>query len=76
VEAFLSAQFVQLLIQIEAALVQKTMGSDPAVMFGFQPDGTVGLAMLHSDRQGSGDEARTEQIGMPASEGLAEGPVA
>ena len=70
VQPLLGAQFVQPLIQIEAALVQQAKGVDPAVVFDLQPDGALAVALVDVDVQGAAEQAGAQQLALPAAQRL------
>ncbi len=66
------AQFVQPLIDVEAALMHQTIERHPAVVLDLQPDGAVAFLMLTCDVQGGADQARTQKLALPAGQGFAQ----
>ncbi|MNE18174.1 hypothetical protein D3C80_1111920 [compost metagenome] len=72
-QALLGAQFVEALIQIEAALMHQAIERHPAVVLDLEPDGAVSLAVVAGDVQGRADQAGAQKVGLPAGQGLAQG---
>ncbi|KAK0329652.1 hypothetical protein LTR94_035911, partial [Friedmanniomyces endolithicus] len=67
-QPFLGAKLVQALIQIQPALMVQAEQLGPAVVFQVQPDRAVPLAVVGVDVDRRADQARPQQLALPAAQ--------